>query len=194
MQDVLYIEQVDQAQALLHPLRIDLLRQLDEPRTCPDLAERFGTSPQKIYYHIKALEKAGLVEKVREQRVRGIVEGHYQARARSYWLSPALVGQVGGEQTARDQTSLRYLLSLTEAAQADLGRLGQRSEAGDSVPSLGLSAQIYLPDGERRAAFLNDVQALFQQLARKYGLPADDDADEKIGELFRLMLACYPQE
>jgi len=194
MQDVLYIEQVEQAGALLHPLRIELLKRMDEPRTCPELAALFDATAQKIYYHVKALEKAGLVDKVEERRVRGAVEGYYQAKARSYWLAPNLIGQVGGEQTTLDQTSLRFLLTLAEDIQDDMGRLGQRSAVGQDVPSLGLSAHIYLPDGERRAAFLEDVQQVFQDLARKYGIPPDEAGAELAGKGFRLILACYPRE
>jgi DNA-binding transcriptional ArsR family regulator len=189
-----YIEQVDQAATLLHPLRIELLKRMDEPRTCPELADYFDSTPQKIYYHVKALEKAGLVIKTSEHRVRGVVEGYYQARAKSYWLAPSLVGQVGGAKTIRDQTSLRFLLTLAEEVQAEIGHLGQLSAEGDDVPSLGLSAHIYLPDGNRRAEFLDDVQIAFQNLARKYGLPPDDTADDLVGKLFRLILACYPKD
>lgn len=192
MQDVLYIETVDQAAALLHPVRIDLLQRMDVPRTCPDLADEFHTTPQKIYYHIKALEKAGLVTRVQERKVRGVMEGYYQARAKSYWLAPSLVGQVGSQQAARDQTSLRFLLGLAEEVQKDIGRLGQQSEVGANVPSLGLSAQIYLPDSSRRADFLQDVQTLFQDLARKYGLPPDELGGDLVGKMFRLIMACYP--
>lgn len=192
MQDVLYIESVEQAAALLHPMRIDLLQHMDTPRSCPELATLFQTTAQKIYYHIKELEKADLVQRVGERKVRGVVEGKYQARAKSYWLAPSLVGQVGGKQMSADQSSLRFLLSLAEEVQKDIGRLGQQSEVGETVPSLGLSAHIYLPDGERRADFLEDLQRLFQDLARKYGLPPDEVGAELVGKLFRLILASYP--
>jgi DNA-binding transcriptional ArsR family regulator len=194
MQDVLYIEAVEQAATLLHPLRMDLLQRMDEPRTCPELAEIFDTTPQKIYYHVKALQNAGLIEKVEERRVRGAVEGYYQAKARSYWLAPHLVGQIGGGRAAQDQTSLRFLLNLAEEVHDDIGRLGQKSEAGSNVPSLGMSAHIYLPDGERRAEFLNDVQETFQALATKYGIPPDEMDADLIGRAFRLILACYPKD
>jgi DNA-binding transcriptional ArsR family regulator len=194
MQDVFYIEGIEQAVELLKPIRIELLKRLDKPITCPELGEFFHESAQKIYYHIKALERAGLVEKVEERRVRGVVEGYYQAKARSYWLAPQLVGQVGGEQATEDQTSLRFLLSLAEEIHADIGHLGHESEAGNDVPSLGLSANVYLPNGERRAAFLEDVQVMFQELARKYGTPADSSMDSTQGHNFRLILACYPKE
>lgn len=188
MQDVCYIDDVDRAMALLKPQRLEILRRLDQPRTCPELAEAFGESAQKIYYHVKALEQAGLVEKVDEKRVRGTVEGYYQAKARSYWLAPKLVGQIGGKGAARDQASLRVLLGLAEDVIEDVGQLGSASEAGQAVPSLSLSAQIHLPDAKRRAEFLHELQDTFQTLARKYGL--DDDSEEAAN--FRLVLLCYP--
>ncbi len=194
MQDVFYIEGLDQAVELLKPIRIELLKRMGVPRTCPELAEFFHESPQKIYYHVKALEKAGLVEKVEERRVRGVVEGYYQARARSYWLAPKLVGQIGGTRTTQDQTSLRFLLTLAEEIHDDIGHLGHQSEAGEAVPSLGLSAYIYLSEGEQRAEFLEDVQSVFQNLARKYGIPPDHLQGDTTGNNFRLILACYPKE
>ena len=40
--DVLMVESVDQAAVLLKPLRVAMLREMAQPRTCPQLAERFG--------------------------------------------------------------------------------------------------------------------------------------------------------
>jgi DNA-binding transcriptional ArsR family regulator len=192
MQDVFYIEDLEQAIALLKPIRIELLKRMDEARTCPELAEAFGETAQGIYYHVKALEKAGLVQKVEERRVRGAVEGYYRAAARSYWLAPQLVGKIGGESMTRDQVSLRVLLNLAEEVQADIGRLAHRSEAGSSVPSLSLSAHIHLPNGARRAEFLVEVQSVFEHLARKYGMPEEDvTITDEAG--FRLVLVCYPK-
>ena len=71
MQDVRYIEEVEQALVLLKPQRLEILKRLAEPRTCPELAVIFDDSPQKIYYHVKALEAAGFVDKIAERRVRG---------------------------------------------------------------------------------------------------------------------------
>src|SRR3954447_20347725 len=158
MQNVCYIEDVDQAMALLKPIRLEILRRLGEPRTCDELAEVFKESAQKIYYHVKALQEAGLVEKVSEKRVRGTVEGYYQAKARSYWLAPTLVGKIGSLQQTRDQASLRILLQLAEDVIEDTARLGSKSEVGQPVASLSLSAQIHLADSAQRAAFLQELQ------------------------------------
>lgn len=192
MQDVYYIDDLEQAIALLKPMRLEILRTLDEPRTCPELAERFGDTAQKVYYHVKALETARLVRKVSERRVRGTVEGHYQAVARSYWLAPSLVGQVGGEPAASDQVSLRALLSLAEEVITDTGHLGGASAVGQSVPSLSMSGYVRLPDGRRRGEFMREVQAIFKELARKYGRADANTDDALTADDFRLVLMCYP--
>jgi DNA-binding transcriptional ArsR family regulator len=190
MQDVCYIDQVEQAMTLLKPQRLEILKRLDEPRTCLELAAMFDDSAQKIYYHIKALENAGLVDKIAERRVRGTLEGTYQAHARSYWLAPKLVGQIGSVTQARDQASLRVLLGLAEEVIEDVGKLGEASVVGQVVPSLSMSAHVLLPDGKRRAEFMRELQTTFQDIARKYGVdaPAEDPAN------FRLVVLCYPKQ
>jgi len=193
MQDIYYIEDLDQAMTLLKPQRLDILRRLDAPRTCPELADFFDETPQKIYYHMKALETADLVKKVEEKRVRGAIEGYYQAVARSYWLAPKLVGQIGTEAQSRDQLSLGILLRLAEEVMEDIGKLGSASVLGSDVPSLSMSAQIHLPDARRRAEFLNELQAVFQELARKYSLPAQNEPGVTDEQMFRLALICYPK-
>lgn len=190
MQDTLFIEDTERAGALLHPLRIDVLKRLAEPRSCPEVARDLDATTQKVYYHVKILERSGLVDRVDERRVRGIVEGVYQARARSYWLSPRLVGRVGGADRARDQVSLGHLLSLAEEIQTDVGHLSERAEK-EEVPSLGLSAHIELRDASERARFRDEVQAFFEGLARKYGRSEREGPEPGSG--FQLALVCYPK-
>jgi DNA-binding transcriptional ArsR family regulator len=190
VQDVLYIDDVEQAAVLMKPARLDVLRRMAAETTCNELAAALGSSPQKVYYHVKALEQAGLVERVSERKVRGIHEGIYRAKARAYWLSPRLVGHLGGERPTRDQASLGYLISLAEEVQEDVGRLAERAAGDEEVPSLGVSAHIDLADARRRAEFLSDVQELFQKLADKYGR----SPKRATRESYRIALACYPGE
>ncbi|MEU8270944.1 helix-turn-helix domain-containing protein [Sphaerisporangium sp. NPDC049002] len=180
MRDILYLEQIEQAEALLKPQRIEVLRQLAEPRTCGEVAARLEQTPQRVYYHVKRLVEASLVEQVSERRVRGINEGIYQAGARSYWLSPGLVGRIGLRAT-RDELSLGYLLDLMEEVQADIAGLDR---ARPELPSVGVSGEIRVPP-ERRQEFLNDLRSTLQDLFTRYG-GAEGDA-------FKLAVACYPK-
>src|SRR5215468_10849801 len=137
MRDVLYLERLEQAETLLKPQRVEVLRQLAEPRTCAEVAAALGQTPQRVYYHVRRLVEAGLVELVSERRVRGITEGTYQAGARSYWLSPGLVGRLGLRRT-RDELSLGYLLDLMEEVQAEVAALDR---SAPELPSIGVSGE-----------------------------------------------------
>jgi DNA-binding transcriptional ArsR family regulator len=179
VQELLFIDESAVAAALLQPSRLDLVKRLGEPRTCPDLAEALGMSTQQVNYHVKKLVEAGLVDRVDERRVRGTVEGIYQARAASYWLSANLVGRLG-KRRAEKEVGLSYLLSLAVDLQEDVARL-----AGGPAPAdcLGVSLEVSLSDPGRREEFLEDVQDLLKGLAGKYG------GGKRGG--FKLMLACY---
>jgi DNA-binding transcriptional ArsR family regulator len=126
MKDLLYLERVEQAETLLKPQRIEVLRQLAEPRSCTEVAARLEQTQQRVYYHVKRLVEQDLVNQVAERRVRGINEGVYQAAARAYWLSPRLVGRIGQRQQ-RDEASLGYLLDLMEEVQSDVAALHARA-------------------------------------------------------------------
>ncbi|HSR49183.1 MAG TPA: helix-turn-helix domain-containing protein [Acidobacteriota bacterium] len=187
--DVYFVENVEQASLILQPLRLELLKRLKEPKGCPELAAELGASKQKVYYHVKKLEECGAVEMVRERRVKGIMEGIYQAKAKSFWFSPGLVRSLGGSDQAKDQASLGFLLRLAEDLHTQVGRLAA-SPQGDT-PSLGINGRIELADATRRAEFMEDVQKAFRRLARKYGR-RDKEASRQGEDAFRLMLACYP--
>lgn len=180
MLDVLYLDEIAQAEALLKPQRIDVLRQLGEPRSCTEVALKLDQTPQRIYYHVKRLQEAGLVSRVDERRVRGIHEGIYQANARSYWLSPRLVGRIGGR-AGRDALSLGHLLDLVEEVQSDVAVL--KSDEAEA-PSIGISGDIRIKP-ERRQEFLDDLTSTLQELFSRYG-----GAE---GQPFKLVVACYPK-
>lgn len=180
IKDVLYLEDIEQAEALLKPQRIEVLRQLAEPRSCGEVAARLDQTPQRVYYHVKRLVDAGLVEQVSERKVRGISEGIYQAGARSYWLSPRLVGRIGLRKT-QDAMSLGYLLDLMEDVQHDVAALDRTAP---ELPSIGVSGEIRVRP-ESRQEFFDDLQTALQDLFTKYGGTE--------GDAFKLAVACYPK-
>jgi DNA-binding transcriptional ArsR family regulator len=195
MQEVHFIEEADEAAELLKPIRIEILSRLSEPRACPELARDLGITTQKVNYHMNVLKDAGLVNLVEERRKRGTVEGVYQAVAKSFWFSPRLVKYLGDRERIQDQASLAYLLQLAEDLQLDIGQMIDR-ESQESLPSLGVNAQIQLRDGADRARFLAEIKEIFSHLAQKFGAATnnddtDNDEDKADAGTYRLMLACY---
>jgi DNA-binding transcriptional ArsR family regulator len=179
MREVLYLERIEQAETLLKPQRIEVLRELAEPHSCTEVAARLDQTPQRVYYHVKRLVEAGLVTQVSERKVRGIHEGVYQAIAKSYWLSPRLVGRLGLRK-AQDEMSLGYLLDLVEQVQADIAALDRTAP---ELPSIGVSGEIRVRP-EHRQEFLDELKTTLQDLFTRYG-GAEGDA-------FKLAVALYP--
>jgi DNA-binding transcriptional ArsR family regulator len=180
MLDTLYIDAVEQADALLKPKRVEVLRQLAEPRTCTQIGKVLDESPQAIYYHVKRLQAHGLVTLVEENRVRGIIEGVYQAVAKSFWVAPQIVGRLGDPRTRDALLGLGFLLDLTENMQRDLAQL---AAGPPTLPSFGIAGDIRLK-AEDGAAFVSELQRAFGEVLTRYG------GGE--GHAFRLSLACYP--
>ena len=87
--------------AMSHPLRVRILAMLDERTASPvELAGWLGASLGTVAYHVRTLERLGLVELVRETRVRGAVEHHYRSCGRpqvsdeAWQAAPAIARQV----------------------------------------------------------------------------------------------------
>ena len=86
-------ESVAALRALAHPLRLRLVELFAEaPRTTKQVAELLGEPPTRLYHHVNALERAGLL-RLRETRAnRGAVEKWYEAGPR--WTNT--LGASGG--------------------------------------------------------------------------------------------------
>lgn len=185
MKEVVFLERFEQAEALLKPQRIEVLRELAEPRSCTEVGARLAQSPQRVYYHVRRLVDAGLVRQVSQRRVRALHEGVYQAAAHSYWLSPRLVGRLGAR--GSDEFSLGRLLELMEDVQAEVAALGERAGGDDppELPSIGVSGEIRVRP-EHRQVFLDDLKSTLKDLFARHG-GAEGDA-------FKLAVACYPKQ
>ncbi|MGW4376796.1 ArsR/SmtB family transcription factor [Streptomyces albidoflavus] len=57
-----------------------------EPSTITQVAERVGVAKGSSSYHVRLLERAGLVKVVRTRKVRGVTERYYAMAARSIVL------------------------------------------------------------------------------------------------------------
>src|SRR5258708_22482845 len=113
MWDVAVIEDAAAAEATLDPLRAQLLAELAEPGSASSLAARVGQPRQKVNYHLRELERHGLVELVEERRKGNMTERVLQATASSYVISPAALATVAPDpQRSPDRLSAPWLLAV----------------------------------------------------------------------------------
>ena len=114
MLDVAVIGDPAAAEVSLDPVRARLLAELGEPASATMLAARVGLPRQKVNYHLRALERHGLVELVEERRKGNCTERVLRATAASYVISPAALAAVQPDPgRAPDRVSAALTLGWT---------------------------------------------------------------------------------
>jgi putative molybdopterin biosynthesis protein len=85
MEPIQRIQKFEQFKILGDPRRMVILQRLmSRPETLSSLGRALGVHPAQVRHHLKLLEKAGLVELVSTQVVRGFVEKYYRAKASAF--------------------------------------------------------------------------------------------------------------
>ena len=189
MLDVAIIEEPAAAVVTLDPKRAQLLSEIAEPASAATLAARLGLSRQKVNYHLRALEKHGLVRVAEERRWGGLTERLLVATARSYVVSPAALGPVASDpERTRDRLSASYLIALAARIVREGGALLRRSaETGKRLATLSIDTEIRFRSPEARARFSEELVAAVSELVRRHH---DDSAPG--GRRHRLVVVAHP--
>src|SRR5919205_798804 len=124
MFDVAVIEDPAAAEVSLDPVRARLLAELAEPGSATMLAAKVGLARQKVNYHLRALERHGLVELVEERRKGNCTERVLRATAASYVISPTALSAVAPDpRRFADRFSAFWLLALAGRMVQEMGKL-----------------------------------------------------------------------
>jgi DNA-binding transcriptional ArsR family regulator len=86
------IENIEQLRAVADMLRLRLIELLQKkPMTVTQLGEEMGEAPAKVHYHVRELEKVGLLRLVERREKGGILEKYYQPIAREISVEKSLL-------------------------------------------------------------------------------------------------------
>ncbi|MGA4545235.1 ArsR/SmtB family transcription factor [Uniformispora flossi] len=170
MLDVLVIEESAAAEASLDPIRSEILASLAEPGSAAMVASRLGLPRQKVNYHLKELERHGLVELAEERRKGNVNERIYQAVAASYVISPAALAAVSPDPArAPDQLSARWLVALGARLVQEVGGLVTgAARVGRRVATYGLDSEVRFASAADRAAFTEELTQAVAALVSRY--------------------------
>jgi DNA-binding transcriptional ArsR family regulator len=178
------------AEASLDPIRARLLAELAaEPGSASTLAPRLGLTRQKANYHLRALERHGLVELVEERRKGNCTERVLRATAASYVISPSALSGVAPDPSREpDQRSSRWLLAVAGRLVREVGDLiAGSSAAGKPLATLGIDSEIRFKSAKDRAAFASELATTVNALVAKY-----HDEAAPGGRRHRFVVALHP--
>jgi DNA-binding transcriptional ArsR family regulator len=181
---------LEQVKVLADPLRIRVLEALcDGERTTKQVADALGERPTKLYHHVEALEKVGLIRLTRTRRKRGTLEKYFVAVARRFRTDPRIFS-AGEVPTDEESEALHSMISTVYETTADEVR---RLVASDGLDGLDQQGVVSFLEVRASDAEIRKLRARFKRLLE--GIAAKCCTDEPVEEgarRYRLNIAFYP--
>jgi DNA-binding transcriptional ArsR family regulator len=176
------VEGADQVRLALSPLRRRLLERLRQPASAAQLAGELDLPRQRVGYHLRLLEQAGLIELVQERQRRGCVERIMRTTAGSFLVDPGVMNVLHeGDQFAAEQ-----LVALAAHTVRQVARMRAKADKqGSRLLTFALEAQVRLGKPADLHGF---TDALAQAVATVVA-----DFDDPHGRPFRLVVGGHPQ-
>jgi DNA-binding transcriptional ArsR family regulator len=186
------LTELEQIKVLADPLRIRILEELCEERTTKQVAKLLGEKPTKLYHHVEALERVGLVALTRTRPNRGTTEKYYQAVARTFRAAPsAFSAGTSPEEEARAYRDM--VQTIFDSTSAELGRLIDQG-AAETLEGKGLLSFVEIRAGEE------DIAEIRRRLTEAVEVLTALASDSRVGGAgadlphYRLTIAFYPLE
>ena len=182
------VSTAEDAANLLDVAKRELLELLkSSPDSASGLARRLGQPRQRVNYHLRALERAGLVRESGRRQRRGLTERLMEATARHYAISPAALGALNAEPSeVDDRFSSAYQIAVASRTVRDVARLTELAlAAGKPLPTLTVDAQVKFADVRARDAFATELMRMVTELSARYG-------SAESGYAYRFVLAAHP--
>jgi DNA-binding transcriptional ArsR family regulator len=184
-----FVGEATSAAAMLNPLRMQILERLREPDSASGLSRLMNLPRQKINYHLRELEKHGLIEQVEERKKGNCVERIVRATARHYLISPEALGNLATDPSQiQDRFSSTYLVAVAARVIRDLAVLRTRADkAGKKLATFTLETNIRFASAADQHAFTEELTNAVAKLTAKYH-------DEKTagGRQFKFIIGSYP--
>ena len=137
------MKSLEQVRILAHPLRLRLLETFAlNPQTTHQVAKALEVPATRLYHHVNALERVGLI-RLRETRpVRGTVEKYYEAVGRRIQVDAGLFSH--GKQGQGFAELNEAVGSVIEESRRDLARaLEVAAETPEELRPLALRATVH---------------------------------------------------
>lgn len=170
------INTLEQLRAVADPLRIQIIDLLiSRPMTVTQLGEALGLAPAKIHYHVRELEKVGLLQLVEKREKGGVLEKYYQPIARDFSVSKDLF------LTASPDDSLAALGAYIDQVKGDFlraCRVALERKDGQTPLTLG-GSRLYITPEEHKQLF-DQVIALLKPYENRRSIEGEQEVSATV--------------
>ncbi|WP_203454734.1 winged helix-turn-helix domain-containing protein [Jiangella aurantiaca] len=188
MAAITYLEEPGEVRVALAPPRRELLTRLREPASATQLAAALGLPRQRVNYHLRVLEAAGLVELVEERKRRGCVERILRAKPGAVVVDPAVMS--ADDERSRfarlqDQYAAEHLVSVAADAVRDVARMQAKADAsGKRLLTFTIEAEVRFAAPGDVHTFTDELTEAVRQVVARF--------DTEGGRPYRMVAGGYP--
>ena len=192
--EVYTVSDLEQVKVMADPLRLRLLEHFcKKEMTTKQVAGELGEKPTRLYHHVDALERVGLIRLTRTKQNRGTVEKYYQAVAKMFKAEPSLFSQGEDvEEPNKDaiEDLTTQLLDRTAGEFRDVLRLAQNCEEGIEDETLVTFAEVQAPPDQVKE-FQDKLMAFLQEQSAEH---QNIEWPQEGWRRFRLSIMFFPLE
>ncbi len=187
----LTLSNLDQVKVLADPLRIRILEELcKEERTTKQVAKLLGEKPTKLYHHVAALERVGLIRLARTRQNRGTLEKYYLAVARQFRGDSRMFAAAETGSKEEGDTLQAVVSTLLERTSDEMRGLIAQGRGKEGIEEQGVLSYLEIRTDRKHG---RRIQARLVKLLKSLEDP--HAGGEKPGERsYRLTIAFYPIE
>jgi DNA-binding transcriptional ArsR family regulator len=185
-----YLDEPDRVLTALSPLRRKLLNRLRDPSSATQLAAALGLPRQRVNYHLRTLEAAGLVELVELRQRRGFIERIVRAKPGAVVVDPTVMRHDDRDEAAeidriQDQYAAEHLVEAAATTVRDVARMQVKAdETGKKLLTFTIEAEARFADPASVHRFTDELADTLRQLLARY--------DQRHGRAYRIVAGGYP--
>lgn len=176
--DVAFVKSDAAIAAVAHPERRLLLQALAE---CSDsasgLASRLGEKRQRINYHVRSLEDAGLIELAEERQRRGLTEKVYRPVGLRFVIDPSILGDLdaGEDPCDEDRWAASYAISLASRTTREVADLCSKADRqGKRLATASMDTTVRLRSPQAMESFVDDLARAIGEVVARHDDAATD--------------------
>jgi DNA-binding transcriptional ArsR family regulator len=185
------IDDLETLKVLSDPRRMAILEELgraEDGLTVKQVGEALGQDPAGLYYHVRLLERHGLIVVVDTRLVSGIVEKQYGLRARTFQVSHALLTTSGSGEGGQSGLLTTFLDSTRAEMEASLRAGLLRLEASEPERTAFCQKAFGMRLAPERA---RELRHRLMDLMAEYDEPTGYDRGLD-AQTYALLVALYP--
>jgi DNA-binding transcriptional ArsR family regulator len=187
----LTLSDLDQVKVLADPLRIRILEQLcTEERTTKQVAELLGEKPTKLYHHVDALERVGLIRLSRTRQNRGTMEKYYIAVARQFRADSRIFSAADAGSEDEGDALQAMISTVLERTSDEMRALIAQGRGKEGIEEQGVLSYLEFQTDRKHG---RRIQARLLKLLESLEDPPTG-GEKSGGKSYRLTIAFYPIE